>query len=150
VVVVVGDEILDAVLGEEILELLIELRGERFVVAEDERRPVDLLDHLRHGEGLPRSGDAEEHLMPAAGADGFDELLDRPRLIALRLERRHETEVGHRRGGGAAAGGRAGAPPTLRACISRVNSSTSCGVTRSSEVTSRMVRRSGWRRSTRR
>ena len=44
VVVVVRDEVLDAILGKEVLELLIELRGERLVVAEDERGPIDALD----------------------------------------------------------------------------------------------------------
>ena len=63
VVVVVGDEVLDPVLREEPLELLVELRGERLVVREDERGAVERLDDLRHRERLPRAGDAEEDLV---------------------------------------------------------------------------------------
>ena len=60
---------------------------------EDERRPVDRLDHLRHRERLPRSGGAEEHLVLRAGMDALRELPDRLRLVALRLERGDELEV---------------------------------------------------------
>ena len=48
VVVVVADEVLDRVLGEEAAELLVELGGERLVVGHDERRPVHPRDALRH------------------------------------------------------------------------------------------------------
>ncbi len=86
VVVVVGDEVLDAVLREEVLELLVKLRGEGFVVAEDERRPIDGLDDLGDGEGLPRAGHAEEHLVAHAGVDALDELFNGLGLVALGVE----------------------------------------------------------------
>ena len=41
VVVVVGDEVLDGVVGEELPELVAELRGERLVVGDHERRAAD-------------------------------------------------------------------------------------------------------------
>jgi hypothetical protein len=63
VIVVVGDEILDRVVGEEALELAIELGGERLVGREDERRALRRLDDLGHGEGLAGAGDAEQHLV---------------------------------------------------------------------------------------
>ena len=66
VVVVVGDEILDRVVGEEDLELAVELGGERLVGREDQRRALRRLDHLGHGEGLARAGDAEQHLVALA------------------------------------------------------------------------------------
>ena len=58
VVVVVRHEVLDSVLGEELLELAVELRGERLVVREDEGGPPRIRDDLRHRHGLPRTGDA--------------------------------------------------------------------------------------------
>ena len=58
VVVVVRDEVLDGILGEELLELAVELRGERLVVREDEGGPSRIGDDLRHRHGLPRTGDA--------------------------------------------------------------------------------------------
>ena len=93
VVVVVRNEILDGVFGKEVSELLIELRGERFVVTENERRAIDRFNYFCDRERLSRSGDAEENLMPRSGPNAFDELADGLGLIALRLERRDEFEV---------------------------------------------------------
>ena len=94
VIIVIGDEILDRVVGEEALELAVELRGERLVGREDQRRALGRLDHLGHGEGLARAGDAEQHLVALdARATPFDELRDRLRLIALRLEFRYDAKA---------------------------------------------------------
>ena len=86
VVVVVADEVLDRVLGEEALELLVELGGERLVVRHDQRRAVHARDALRHGERLARAGDAEQHLGLVAAVQPVDELVDRARLVAAQLE----------------------------------------------------------------
>ncbi len=85
VVVVVGDEVLDCVGGEELLELVKELGGEGLVVGEDEGGAVELLDDLGHGEGLARAGDAEQDLVLLAGGNAGDELVDGAALIAARL-----------------------------------------------------------------
>ncbi len=74
VVVVIGDEILDRVVGEERLELAVELRRQRLVGREDEGRALRLLDHLGHGEGLARAGDAEQHLVALVPAHAVDQL----------------------------------------------------------------------------
>ena len=58
VVVVVRDEVLDRVLREELPELVAELGGERLVVGDHERRPLDLLDRERHRGRLARAGHA--------------------------------------------------------------------------------------------
>ena len=86
VVVVIGDEIFHRVVGKERLELAVELRGQRLVRREDEGRALRRLDHLRHGEGLARAGDAEQHLRAVVALDAFDQFLDRLRLVAFRLE----------------------------------------------------------------
>ena len=86
VVVVVGDEILDRVVGKEGPELAVELRRQRLVGREDQRRALRLLDHLRHGEGLARAGDAEQHLGAVVALHALDQLGDRLRLVALGLE----------------------------------------------------------------
>ena len=85
VVVVVGDEVLDRVVGEEALELAVELGGQRLVGGEHECRPLRRRDHLRHGVGLARAGDAEQHLAALVFRDAGDELGDRGRLVALGL-----------------------------------------------------------------
>ena len=88
VVIVIGDEILDRVVGEERLELAVELRGQRLVGREDQRGPLRFLDHLRHGEGLARAGHAEQHLVALPRARRRNQFADRGWLIAARLELR--------------------------------------------------------------
>ena len=66
VVVVVGDEVLDRVVGEELAELVAELRGQRLVVGDHERRLADLLDRPRHRRRLAGPGGAEQRLEPVA------------------------------------------------------------------------------------
>ena len=85
VVVVIGDEILHRVVGEEAPELAIELRRQRLVRGEDQRRALGRLDHLGHGVGLAGAGDAEQHLGAVVALDAFDQFGDRGRLVALRL-----------------------------------------------------------------
>ena len=63
IIIVVGDEIFDRVVGEEALELAVELRGERLVGRQDQRRALRRLDDFGHREGLARAGDAEQHLV---------------------------------------------------------------------------------------
>ena len=85
VVVVVRDEVLDGVLREELAELVAELRGERLVVRDDQRRPLDLLDDPGHRRRLPGARRAEQGLVALARREGARELLDRVRLVAGRL-----------------------------------------------------------------
>ena len=87
VVVVVGDEVLDGVLGEELAELVAELRGERLVVRDHERRALDLLDHPGHRRRLAGPGRAEQRLTAVRRARGLGELRDRLRLVAGRAVR---------------------------------------------------------------
>ena len=70
VIVVVADEIMDGVVGKELLELAIELGGQRLVVRHHQRGPLLLLDDVGHGEGLARAGHAHEHLVLFAPARG--------------------------------------------------------------------------------
>ena len=67
---------------EERLEFLVELRRERLVVREDERGLADILDDVRHREGLARTGDAEKRLELLAVFETFGEFLDGFRLVA--------------------------------------------------------------------
>ncbi len=122
VVVVIGDEILDRVVGEERLELAVELRRQRLVGREDERRALRRLDHLGHGEGLARAGDAEQHLRAVVALHALDQVLDRLRLVAFRLELGVDRRgAGRLRISPAAAGGAAS-----RLC----RSSPRCGIRR--------------------
>ena len=93
VIVVVGDEILDRVVGKERAELAVELRRQGLVGRENQRRALRRLDHLGHGEGLARAGDAEQHLGAVVAAHPFHQLDDRLRLVASRLEIRLDDEA---------------------------------------------------------
>ena len=62
VVVVVRDEVLDRVVREERLELSVQLRRQRLVVRQDERRPAVGGDDVGHRHRLARPGDAEQGL----------------------------------------------------------------------------------------
>src|SRR5690606_36862481 len=82
VVVVVADEILDRIVGEEGLELGIELGRQRLVVGQDQGRALGLFDRLGHGAGLARAGDAQQHLLAIALVGLGHKLGDGRRLVA--------------------------------------------------------------------
>ena len=82
VIIVIADEISHGVVGEEAFEFAVELRGERFVVAQDQRGFLQALDHVGHGEGLAGAGDAEQRLVAATFFQAGDELVDGFGLVA--------------------------------------------------------------------
>ena len=92
VVVVVADEVLDGVAGEEAAEFLVELGGQGLVVGDDQDRPVDPGDEVGHGEGLAGAGDALEDLVAGAGPEPFGEPVDGLDLVALGDEVRGQDE----------------------------------------------------------
>ena len=63
IVVVIADEEFDRILREELLKLAVELGSQGLVVGDDQRRFLDLLNDIRHGEGLPGSGHSQENLV---------------------------------------------------------------------------------------
>ena len=77
IVVVIGDEVFDRVLGKERAELLIKLRRECLVVCEHERGALRAFDDAGDRERLAAAGDAEQHLIFGAVVQPFDERLDR-------------------------------------------------------------------------
>ena len=54
-----GDEIFHCVVREKFLELPVKLRRQGFVVGDDQRRLVQRLDDVGHGEGLAGTGDTQ-------------------------------------------------------------------------------------------
>src|SRR5215203_1971857 len=97
VVIVVADEVLDGVVGEELGELAGQLRRERLVVRDDERRTTGLLYNPGYGVGLPRSRNAQQGLRLHASVETRGELLYGPRLVAGRLVFAVYPEPGPRR-----------------------------------------------------
>ena len=85
IVIVVADEVLHEVVGEEFLELAVELSGEGLVVAQNEGGPSSLCDDVGHRKGLAGTGDPEKGLRLGAVVDPFHQFGDGLGLIAGRL-----------------------------------------------------------------
>ena len=82
VVVVVRHEILDRVLREEVAELRVQLRRERLVRRQHQRRALQLRDDVGDGERLARAGDAEQRLVGLAAAEPGHQRGNGFRLVA--------------------------------------------------------------------
>ena len=78
VVIVVGDEILDGVIGKELLELSGKLGGQGLVVGDDQGGALHFLDDVGHGEGLAAAGNAQQRLVDQAVVDPIHQPLARP------------------------------------------------------------------------
>src|SRR3546814_1981809 len=76
---------LDGVVREEALHLAVELGGQRLVGRQHQGRALQVLDDMRHREGLARAGDAEQNLVALARREVLGQLADRLRLVARRL-----------------------------------------------------------------
>ena len=111
-VVVVADEVLDGVVGQQLAELVGQLRGQRLVGRHDERGALHLLDEPGRGGGLAGAGGAEQHGVVLPRPHSAREVGDGRRLVARGLE------VGDDLEGCQATlevGGRAHAPTVCRA-----------------------------------
>lgn len=96
VVIEVADEVFHGVLWEEGAEFTVELRGEGFVVGEDEGGLAAVGDDIGHGVGFSGTGDAEEHLMRQAFEHAAGQCGDGSGLVAARFVRAVELK-GHRK-----------------------------------------------------
>src|SRR3989344_7070938 len=95
IVIVVGDEIMNRVLGEEFAIFLGELGRERLVVREHQGGLIELRDDIRDREGLSRPRNPEQSLVSKSLLKTFRQRGNRRRLIARRLEGQMELEVSH-------------------------------------------------------
>ena len=57
VIIVIGNEVLDGVIGKELLELSVKLGRQGFVVRHYDRWPLQLFDHVGHRKGFTGAGD---------------------------------------------------------------------------------------------
>ena len=95
IVVVIADEILHRVVREKPLELVVKLRGQGFVVGDDERGFPHLRDDVRHRERLAGTGDAQEDLVVLALFELAHDGVYRLGLIARGGEFRVQFEAAH-------------------------------------------------------
>ena len=85
IVVIIRNEILNCIVRKELLKFMIELRSQSFVVRQDQRRAIELLNHLSHSVGLARTSYSEQHLVLLAGINAMGELVYGACLVAFRL-----------------------------------------------------------------
>ena len=86
VVVVVRDEVLHPVVGEEVLQLGGQLGGQRLVRLDDQGGPLQGLDGPGDGGRLPRSGDPQQGLVAVTPLDPGHQAGDGLGLVARRAE----------------------------------------------------------------
>ena len=110
VVVVVGDEVLDRVVGQQLAELVGQLGGQGLVGRHHQGGPLQPLDQPGGRRGLAGAGRAEQHDVALAAPDPPLQVVDRLRLVAGRVEVADDLE---RRHPALEVGGRSH-PPTLR------------------------------------
>ena len=77
-----GHEILYGVVREKFLELTVELCRQCFVMSDDQRRFIQLLDDICHRESFTGTGDAEKDLALVALLETFDKVGNRLGLVA--------------------------------------------------------------------
>ncbi len=93
VVVVVGDEVLDGVVREQLTHLAVELSRQRLVGRHDQGGAIDLGDDVGHSERLAAAGDTEQGRETFAVLKSLANRVDGLRLVAFRHERGGEYEL---------------------------------------------------------
>ena len=88
VVVVVRDEVLDCVVREEAFQLAVQLRRQRLVVRQHQRRPAETPDDVGNRHRLSGSGHAKQGLEPVSPVKPLGQFRNRFWLIARGRERR--------------------------------------------------------------
>ena len=95
VIIVVADEILDRILGKELFEFTVQLRGERLVMRDNQRRSLQLFNDIGHREGFAGTGYAEQRLKLVALTEALHQFCNRLRLVAGRCVRRMQMKLAH-------------------------------------------------------
>ena len=81
VIIIITDEIFHRIVREKAFEFAVKLCGKDFIGRKDQRRPLHRLNHLGNGEGLARSGNAEQYLVALLCCNPRDKFGNRGRLI---------------------------------------------------------------------
>ena len=86
VIVVIRDEILDRIFGEEAFKFSIKLGRQGFVRGQNKGWALGALDKLRYGECLAAAGHAKQDLIALLIINALDKLFNGFGLVAGRLE----------------------------------------------------------------
>lgn len=77
-----GHKVFNRIVREELLELAVELCRQSFIMRDDQRRFIQLLDDICHREGFTGAGNAEKCLALVAFLKTFYQLLNGLGLVA--------------------------------------------------------------------
>src|SRR5690606_12762214 len=81
------------VVRKEFFELGVQLSRQSFIGRQDQSRHVQLIDHVSHGEGLPRTRHTEKSLVFESLTKTFHQLGDGLGLIPSGLKRRDQFKL---------------------------------------------------------
>ena len=95
IVVVVADKVLHGIVGEEPLQLTVELSCQGLVGGDDQGGLLHGRNGVGHGEGLARAGDPKEDHVSQPSAHAVHQIFNGAGLIAARLEIGNELKGGH-------------------------------------------------------
>ena len=76
VIIIIGNKIFHCILRKEFLHFPVKLCGQRFIMGNDQRRLIKLLNHIGHGKGLAGSGNTKKCLELVAFFKTFHQLFD--------------------------------------------------------------------------
>ena len=81
----VGDKIFHCVFRKKFFKFSIQLRRQRLIMRNDQRRFIQLLDHIRHRKCFTGTRNTEQCLTLISFLKSFHQLLNRLRLVTGRL-----------------------------------------------------------------
>ena len=90
IVIEIADKIFDRAVWKEVFEFGVELRGQRLVVRDHQRRLVHVPNDIGDREGLARTGHSQQRLMLDAGQNGLGQFGNGLRLVTGGLVGRDE------------------------------------------------------------
>ena len=86
VIIIIRYKIFHCIFRKKAPELVGELGRQRFIVGDDQRRLLDSFDHLGHGIGFTRTGDAQQGLKFQPFINAVGQFPDGLFLVALWLD----------------------------------------------------------------
>ena len=94
--IILGHKILHRIVGEEFLEFPVQLRRQRLIMRQHQRRLVQSLNHIRHRKRLAGTCNAQKRLKLVSLPESLHQRLNGLGLIAGRLVLRYQFEMIHR------------------------------------------------------
>ena len=66
IIIVIADKVFHCIFRKKLLKLTVQLRRQRFIVGNDQRRPIGFRNDIGHGKGFTRTGHTQHNLLGQA------------------------------------------------------------------------------------